>query len=395
MKLLVVCSSLDLQAPLSSTPAWWQLLKGLYEAGVDLSVMTYHGRVPGTLWWRACGNPTRLEGQAFAAFRAVARRISSSGRSANETGSASGRLSSGALTRHLVRVFITPRWRRHLRKVLKAEPDFDAMLMISVPPNHFRGIATVMRQEFRLPVFFYDGDVPASLPDHRGFATGFRIYDGADLGEFEAVLCNSEGGIKQLLALGAKASHVLHYAADPEVYKPVSVQQDIDVFFYGHTTEYREEWLRAMITVPSDAIPEARFAVRGVGLGQLGRAEALPYLSFSCLRDYIARSKLNLVITRQAHACVYGSSSMRPFELAMMGACMVCSPCLGIERWFEPGKELVLVNSADEAIDRYRFLLTHDSERRGIGDAARRRALAEHTYRHRAGQLVQIIQEYL
>ena len=30
MKLLVLVSSLDLRQPFSATPAWWQLLKGLY-----------------------------------------------------------------------------------------------------------------------------------------------------------------------------------------------------------------------------------------------------------------------------------------------------------------------------------------------------------------------------
>ncbi len=391
MKLLVACSSLDLQAPFSSTPAWWQLLKGLYEAGVDLVVTTYHGRAPETLWWRAFPNPTRLEGEAFAAIRAVARRM----RFPRNPGHNRGASSSSALTRRLAQMAIAPRWRQHFRRILLAEPDIDAVLWLSVPPNHLRGVPAAVHREFRLPVLFYDGDVPASLPNHHGFATGFRIYDGADLGEFDAVLCNSEGGVKDLQALGAKATYVLHYAADPQVYQPICCPQDIDVFFYGHTTEYRENWLRDLIAVPSDVIREARFAVRGRNLGQLGRAETLPYLSFSRLRDYIARSKINLVITRVAHANVYGSSSMRPFELAMMGACMVCSPYLGVEQWFEPGKELVLVHSVEEAIDRYRFLLAHETERQAIGGAARKRALAEHTFLHRAEHLIRIIKEHL
>ncbi len=394
MKLLVACSSLDLQAPFSSTPAWWQLLKGLYEAGVDLVVTTYHGRVPETLWWRACPNPARMEGEAFAAMRAVGRRMHPFGSSTGAS-SIQGHSFSNALTRRLAQALIAPQWCRHFRRILLAEPDVDAILWLSVPPNHLRGVAATVRREFRLPVLFYDGDVPASLPDNHGFATGFRIYDGADLTEFNAVLCNSEGGVKDLRALGAKAIYVLHYAADPQVYQPICCPQDIDVFFYGHTSEYREEWLRAMIAIPSDAIREARFAVRGHHLGRLGRAEALPYRSFSRLREYIARSRLNLVITRAAHANVYGSSSMRPFELAMMGACMICNPYLGIEQWFEPGKELVLVHSAEEAIDRYRFLLAHETERQVIGRAARKRALAEHTFRHRAERLVRIIKEHL
>ena len=85
---------------------------------------------------------------------------------------------------------------------------------------------------------------------------------------------------------------------------------------------------------------------------------------------------------------------MRPFEMAMMGACMVSNPWAGVEQWFEPGKEILVVGSTEEAIDCYRFLLTHDAERKALGQAARRRALADHTYRQRAQQLMQLLQAY-
>ena len=134
--------------------------------------------------------------------------------------------------------------------------------------------------------------------------------------------------------------------------------------------------------------------MRGTRLGDLGRAKMLPYLSFSKLREYACRSKLNLVITRKAHASVFASSSSRPFELAALGACMVCNPYAGIETWFEPEKELIVVHSAEEAIERYNWLLQHDDIRRTIGRAARERLLKEHTFRHRARQLVEIIQTY-
>jgi spore maturation protein CgeB len=77
----------------------------------------------------------------------------------------------------------------------------------------------------------------------------------------------------------------------------------------------------------------------------------------------------------------------------MMGACIVSNPCLGIEEWFEPGKEIVVVGSADEAAERYRYLLEHDAARRELGEAARKRALREHTYRHRARQILKILSE--
>ena len=116
-------------------------------------------------------------------------------------------------------------------------------------------------------------------------------------------------------------------------------------------------WIDDMIARPSAALPESRFAVRGTKLGDLGRTEMLPYLSFSKLREYACRSKINLCITRRAHASVYGSSSSRPFELSSMGACIVANPYEGLELWFEPEKEIIVVNSHEEALDRYRYLL--------------------------------------
>jgi hypothetical protein len=390
MRLLVVCSSLDLTAPLSATPAWWQLLKGLYETGVGLVVTAYHGRVPETPWWRAYPNPARLEGALYAGVRNAGRRLAGEPAGGRRERGARETLAQVALRRLAHRV-VAPRWRRHLTRILRAEPGIDAVLLISVPPNHLRGVAADVRRRSGLPVLFYDGDVPASLPSYGGFATGFRIYDGAALGEFDAVLSNSKGGMDSLRALGARATHTLHYAADPDLYGPLPVPQDLDVLFYGQSAEYRAEWLHTMITVPAGALPGVRFAVRGQGLGDLGRVEPVPARSFSGLRETVARARISLVITRQAHAGVHASSTMRPFELAMMGACMVSNPCRGIEEWFEPGKELIVVASAEEAIDRYRFLLAHEPERRAIGEAARRRALAEHTYRHRARQLAGIV----
>jgi spore maturation protein CgeB len=270
------------------------------------------------------------------------------------------------------------------------------VLVLTAPLNHLVGVAEEIQRKHGKPVFYYDGDVPASLPNLKGFASGFRIYQGANPAEYTAFISNSQGGEAALRALGARAVHTVFYGADPDVFSPVDVAaQDIDVMFYGHGREYRAGWIEAMISAPSKALPEARFAVRGTKLGGLGRAEQLPYLSFSKLREYACRSKINLCITRLAHASVYASSSSRPFELSSMGCCIVANPYAGIESWFEPGKELFIVGSQEEATDLYRYLLSHDAERRAVGQAARKRVLKEHTFRHRAQQLVGIIQSYL
>lgn len=407
MKLLFVCASLDLTQPFSATPAWWQLLKGLYEIGVDVIATPYQGPAIESLWWRAEPNPAKWQGDAFKAARDLYRKVG--GEKAptqlNETVGEGLKPSpapidtesaSDKLTRQIAQNLVAPLWQRHLDRILTRQPDIDAVIFLTVPLNHLVGVAAEITRKHNKPVIYYDGDVPASLPNMAGFASGFRIYQGANPSEYAAFISNSQGGEAALKEIGARAVHTLYYGADPDVFSPVNVPvQDLDVMFYGHGREYRQQWIDDMITAPSNALPDAQFAVRGTKLGDLGRAKTLPYLSFSKLREYACRSKLNLCITRRAHASVYGSSSSRPFELASMGCCIVGNPYEGIDEWFEPGKEIFIVHSRDEAIDRYRYLLAHDAERQAAGQAARERVLKEHTFRHRAQQLVEIVNAYL
>ncbi|MHB8628741.1 MAG: CgeB family protein [Aggregatilineales bacterium] len=395
MKLLVVASSLDLTAPFSATPAWWQLLKALYEIGVDTLVTTYQGPAVESLWWRALPNPVQREGDLFLALRKLAGRAAKpSARKAIITG-ASGESLAERAQRRAAQTLIRPKWRAFFGRTLQNQPDVDAVLFLTAPLNHLTGVPRFIQERFHKPVIYYDGDVPASLPEFAGFASGFKIYQGADLAEYAGFISNSLGGIGSLLKMGARRADALYYGADPDVFAPIDVPQDVDVFFYGHTREYREQWIDAMIARPSERLPDAHFAVRGHGLGDVGHATQLSYLSFSKLREYACRSKLNLCVTRRAHASVLASSSSRPFELASLGACIVSNPYAGIETWFEPEKELLIVHDADEATDRYRWLLAHDAERRAIGSAARARVLKEHTFRHRAAQLVEIVRSYL
>ena len=75
----------------------------------------------------------------------------------------------------------------------------------------------------------------------------------------------------------------------------------------------------------------------------------------------------------------------------MAGAAIVSNPCEGIERWFEPGRELLVVHDADEAAAAYEELLDDPARADDLGRAARERALEEHTYVHRARQLLELV----
>jgi hypothetical protein len=385
LKLLVVVSSLDLRAPLGVTPSLWQLLKALGETGVELVVAPYQGPPIESPWWTAADNPCQREGDVVGWLKRLAPARQASARSSDDDSL------TDRITQTLVERVTRPRWRSHLTRLIEAERDFDAALFLCVPPNHFGGIPAFLERQFGLPTFFYDGDVPASLPRFAGFRTGFRIYQGADLREYAGVFSNSKGGVEDLVALGARNVNLLYYAADPSVFARPPVEQDVDVFFYGLGREYREEWIDAMLEAPSHRLQQARFAVRGTRLGSLDRVERLPYASFSKLSEYCSRSRINLLITRQAHASVYASATARPFELAALGCAMVSNPYLGIEEWFEPGREVLIVRGEDEAVDTYQQLLRDPAVRMELGERARQRLLAQHTYLHRAEQLLAVL----
>ena len=402
MKLLVVAASLDLRRPFSATPAWWQLLKALHEEGADLIVSPFQGPPIETLWWRSAANPAKWQGDAWLAARKLWRRIAGApppiqlDEEGDALATAPRETWSDQLLRTVARATVAPLWHGHLARTLDAQPDIDALLFLTVPLNQLTGVPGELSARYDVPVFYYDGDVPASLPRLGGFASGFRIYPGADPGEYTAFISNSLGGAAELHRLGARAVHTVYYGVDETVFSPARVAtQDIDCFFYGHGREYRGRWIDDMLARPAAAMPEARFAVRGTSLGDLGPTTTLPYLSFSKLREYVGRSRINLCITRRAHASLHGSSSSRPFELAGMGACIVASPYEGIELWFEPERELIVAHSYEEALERYRWLLAHEAERQRLGTAARARVLADHTMRHRARQLLGILRGYV
>ena len=150
--------------------------------------------------------------------------------------------------------------------------------------------------------------------------------------------------------------------------------------------------MAALVGEPSRALPEVDFALGGRDFqGDTGRARLIGDVPFNVFPRAISAARVNLCITRRSHATVYASSSCRPFELAAAGAAIVANPYDGIERWFEPGSELLVVDSAEDAAAAYADLLDDPGQAEELGRRARERVLDEHTYRHRARRLLELV----
>ena len=390
-KILAVASAVDLDFRYGCTPAWWQLWKGLYEAGCDVIVTPYRGRAVESPWWRTAPNPCYTEGETFARARDAVARLKGDKylRRAEESPEDSA---ADRAVREVIWRWVTPRWQKHLERLLEREGNVDAVIVFTVPMSHIRGIPTALREKFGVPVVFYDGDVPMSLPEFGGMDTGFNYYHGADPSEYDLLVSNSEGGLLRLRELGARRAEAVFWGADPEFFRPLPVEKELDVFFYGYGDKFRRELVKELVGEPSRRLPDVDFALGGGDFrGDTGVARELGTIPFNAFSPAISRARINLNITRRSHGTVPWSSTCRPFELASAGACIVSGPHEGIERWFELGRELVVVGDANEAVAAYRDLLADPGRAADMGAAARARVLDEHTYLHRARQLLDLV----
>ncbi len=89
------------------------------------------------------------------------------------------------------------------------------------------------------------------------------------------------------------------------------------------------------------------------------------------------------------------AGNVRLFEATGMGACLLTDWKMNLAELFEPDAEVVTYKSDDECLEKAKYLLDHESERLAISAAGQRRALRDHSFKQRTGQLDSIIQDVL
>ena len=199
-------------------------------------------------------------------------------------------------------------------------------------------------------------------------------------------------GRERLRELGARAVETLFWGVDTTFFTPIDVEKTMDVFFYGYGDKFRRDWMETMVGEPSRQAPELDFALGGLDFqGDTGRARLIGDTPFNVFARAISAARVNLNLTRRPHATVHASSTARPFELASSAAAIVSNPHAGIERWFEPGRELTVVETAEDALAAYRELVGDPAQAEEMGRRARERVLDEHTYAHRARRLLELV----
>ena len=106
---------------------------------------------------------------------------------------------------------------------------------------------------------------------------------------------------------------------------------------------------------------------------------------FQVLRD----SCINLNI--HADSSPEYASNMRLFETTGVGTCLITDWKKNLHRLFDLDSEVVAYKSADECVEKVKWLQDHPEKREEIGLAGQKRTLKDHTYLQRAEQLHNMI----
>jgi len=272
--------------------------------------------------------------------------------------------------------------------------DADAAVVTSYCPDGVAAAALIL--DASRPVrAFYDLDTPVTLDRLRnGEAVPYLPPDG--LAEFDLVLSYTGGAALAELRtrLGARCTAPLYGSVDPDVHFPVppSPHYAADLSYLGTYAADRQTAVDTLFLEPARRLPGQRFL-----LGGSQYPPDFPWTSNLYFRPHVSpaehpafycSSRLTLNVTRQAMARMGYCPSGRLFEAAACGVPILSDEWEGLEQFFEPGAEVLVARSTDDAVS---ALSLPPTELAGVARRARERTLDEHTAMHRAVELEELI----
>jgi spore maturation protein CgeB len=241
---------------------------------------------------------------------------------------------------------------------------------------------------------YWDVDAPATL--ERLSANPADPFHAA-LPRFDVVLTYGGGRrvTRQYESIGARRCVAIYNALDPDTHHPVAPQArfECDLSFLGNRLPDREARVDEYFLKGAALAPAQRFLLGGSGWADKPLPPNVTYLGHVYTTDHNAlncSSRAVLNISRDSMARYGFSPATRVFEAAGAGACLITDEWEGIDSFLQPGTEVLVAHNGDDVARIVRDLTPDHA--RAIGDAARRRVIADHTYRHR-GNLVQSILE--
>jgi spore maturation protein CgeB len=248
--------------------------------------------------------------------------------------------------------------------------------------------AVAARSGGRAMTAFLDVDAPATLGRIAADpADPFRLH----IPRYDHVFTYGGGPpvVEEYERWGARGCTPIYNALDADEHRPVEGEIEYDLLFMGNRLPDREARVEEFFFRAAALCPEHRFLLGGEGWGWKTDMPAnvayLGHVPTGRHNAVNASARLVLNVHRDSMVQNGWSPATRMFEAAGAASCQVTDAWQGIEDFFAPGEEILVAAGAEEVA---RLVRSVDDERaRRIGQAGRRRALADHTYAQRARQM--------
>ena len=249
----------------------------------------------------------------------------------------------------------------------------------------------------RALMLFWDVDAPATLAELAG-APDHPLH--RQLARIDMVLTYGGGDpvVNGYRRFGASDCVPIYNAVDPRDHHPVAPDPRLaaDLSFLGNRLPDREARVEKFFLDAAARMPERRMLLGGSGWGDkampanvraIGHVPTADHNAFNCS----ALAVLN--ISRDSMASMGFSPATRVFEAAGAGACLITDDWAGLDLFLKDGEEVLKARDGQEVAERLEGLTTEHA--RAIGERARLRVLAEHTYTARADRFAAVIRTLL
>lgn len=242
---------------------------------------------------------------------------------------------------------------------------------------------------------FYDMDTPVTLAALRA-GEDVNYLPRNSLAAFDLVLSFGGGPALDELRkrLGAKHVAPLYGSVDTDAYQRTGGADAYrsDVTYLGTFASDRQAALDALFLEPARRRPQLRFLLGGSLYPQdFPWAPNIYYVRHVPPADHAnlySSCRLTINVTRGPMAEMGFCPSGRLFEAAACGTPVLSDAWPGLDSFFEPGREILIARTPDEATD---ALDRSPAELAAIGRRARTRALECHSAGNRALQLEQLL----
>jgi spore maturation protein CgeB len=241
----------------------------------------------------------------------------------------------------------------------------------------------------RTQVVFWDVDAPATLER--------MLHDPDDpfrgcVSQYDAILTYGGGTpvIEAYEAFGARSCSPIYNALDPDEHQRVAPDPRFAgaLGFMASRLPDREQRVEEFFFEAANRLPSETFVLGGTGWSERALPANVRAVGHIYTRDhnaFNASSRAILNVNRDSMARFGFSPPTRIFEAAGAAACIITDRWNGIDMFLEPDAEILVADGGGDVAGCLAGLTERHA--REIGEAARKRVLAHHTYAQRASRV--------